>query len=314
VLLHRALHGALGTDPPSLTAVGLQPLPGLTTRYRLQARDIIGGSPTGDFAVTDPAWAWLAGRSYTDQDKSYSKGAEYSFGQRAFKFLLTDDDPRFLQIGQRIHVEFLTFMAGTEIKLMINANYTDTTTELFETSLGNLEEGKGYYINVPTPAWTKELSHFTLGLGGFFGAAQEVITCRYKKASPYKKEVFYRNSMGGFQNFIFGGKTEESHSESGEILDPISYPSEDGTKGQSLVFNQRSQDSMILRSGWISLAERLALKDMLLHNQAYLVVGSQLRKLIITNATHQTRKDGEFLYAIEIQARFTYENTALTNV
>jgi hypothetical protein len=292
--------------------VGLQPLPGLTARYRLLARDIIGGMASGGFAVTDPAWAWLAGRSYTDQDKSYSKGAEYSFGQRAFKFLLTDDDPRYLQIGQRIHVEFLCFQAGTDIKLRINANYTDATTELFETSLGNLEEGKGYYINAPTPAWTKELSHFTIGLGGFFGAASEVITCRYKKPSPYKKEVFYRNSMGGFQNFIFGGKTEESHSQSGDILDQVSYPPEDGTKGQSLVFNQRSQDSMILRSGWISLAERLALKDMLLHNQAYLVIGSQLRKLIITNASHQTRKDGEYLYALEIQARFAYENTALT--
>jgi hypothetical protein len=53
---------------------------------------------------------------------------------------------------------------------------------------------------------------------------------------------------------------------------------------------------------------------MLLHNQAYLVVGSQLRKLIITNATHQTRKDGEYLYALEIQARFAYENTALTSL
>jgi hypothetical protein len=307
VLLHRALHGILDTAPPSLTSVGLQPLPGLTARYRLQARDIIGGVATDGFTPTDPAWAWLAGRSYTDQGTSYSVG-------RAYKFLRTDDSPRYIQLGQRLHVEFISFIACEAAILRVRAQYTDDTEEEFDIEIGAVEEGKGYYFNLPTPVWTKELLRFYISLSGYIGASMESMLFYYKKATRYQQEIFYRNSMGGFQNFIFGGKTEENHTESGEILDQVIFPPEDATIGHSLVFNQRSQDSIVLRSGWITLPERLALKDMLLHNQAYLVVGSQLRKLIITNATHQTRKDGEYLYALEIQARFAYENTALTSL
>lgn len=307
VQIHRALKGLLGPKPPSLTILGLQPIRGLAIEYRLLARDIVGGVPSGNFTPTDPAQAWLAGRSLADLAGSYSAG-------KAYRWLIADSGTNYLYPGQRLHFEFLTLQAGEDIKLRLTAHYTDETSELFETSLGNLPAFRTYYINLPAPVYSKPLDHFTLGLGGYFGAMSDAVYYRYKKAAQYSREIMFRNSLGGFQSFVLTGKAELSHSESGDILDTVEYPPLDSVAGHSLVFNQRSVDSLVLRSGWISYNERRALKDMLLHNEVYLVTANQLRKIIITNATHQERKDGEYLYAIEFQARYAYDESARTQL
>ncbi|MFN3802456.1 hypothetical protein, partial [Belliella pelovolcani] len=64
VLIHRALMGTLKASPPDLTALGLQEKNGIIKRYRLLARDVVGGNPSGGFTTTSIAHAWLAGQKY----------------------------------------------------------------------------------------------------------------------------------------------------------------------------------------------------------------------------------------------------------
>lgn len=304
VLIHRALMGALKASPPSLTAVGLIPFTGICKKYRLQARDIVGGVAMGTFAISDPAHAWLAGQSYTDHGYDLSEG-------RAYKFLYTQDDPKYFHPNQRFHFQFLTFIAGEDISLLIQAHYTDNTTEDFSTPLGDLTAFTGYAINVPKPVWTKPLEKFIVTLTGFF-ASSEAINCYFRKASQYAQEVFYLNSHGGYENFVFTGKSEYTNTVSGEVFESQVYPGDAADPGNYQSFNQKSFDGVILRSGWLRYADLLALKDMVLRNEVYLVEGTKLRKLIIANATYPTRKDGEFLYSVEIQGRFGFDNTALS--
>jgi hypothetical protein len=302
-LIHRALMGALKPTPPSLTAVGLQSFTSICKAYRLLARDVVGGVPAAEFAVAGTSHAWLAGQSYTNQTNDL-------YQSRAYRLLSTQGSPRYIHPDQRIFVGFLTFIAGTSIQMIITATYTDDTTEEFTIELGNVDSFTGYQMTVPTPIWTKPVASFNLRLFGFIGASMESMNYYYTRPTQWKQEIFYLNSRGGFDNFIFTGKKEESQTDTGEIFEGQLFPPLVAQEGNYITFNQRSYESFILRSGWINNAQREALKDLTLRNEAYLVVGTELRKLIISNATYQTRKDGEFLYSLEIQARCAYDHYA----
>jgi hypothetical protein len=305
VLIHRALMGALKPTPPNLTASGLNSYTSICKKYRLLARDVVGGIPTGNFEISGTAHAWLAGQKYTRQ-------ANELVGGRAYLFLQTQGIIRYLHPDQRIHIQFLTFMSGEDIKLSIEAQYTDSTTEEFEINLGNINSHTAYYITIPKPAFDpeKKLFRFSLRMFGFIGGSQGSMLFYYTRPTQWKQEIFYLNSLGGFENFMFTGKKEEAHTDTGEIFEGQLYPPLVAEEGNYQTFNQRSHESFTLRSGWINYAQREALKDLTLRNEAYMVVGSDLRKLIITNATYQTRKDGEFLYSLELQARFAYDQHA----
>jgi hypothetical protein len=303
VLIHRALMGTLKPTAPSLTAVGLQSFTSICKKYRLLARDVVGGIPSGAFEISDTSHAWLAGQAYTRQTNDLYQG-------RAYQFLTTAGSFQYLHPDQRIFLSFLAFLAGEDIQLIIEAQYTDATTEEFIIELGTIEAFTGYYITIPTPAWEKPLTRFSLRLFGFIGGSQGSMLYYYTRPTQWKQEIFYLNSRGGFENIMFTGKKEESHTGTGEVFEGQLFPPLDAQEGNYLTFNQRSHESFTLRSGWINAIQREALKDLTLRNEAYLVVGTALRKVIITNATYEHRKDGEFLYSLELQARFAYDHHA----
>lgn len=306
-LIHRALQGALKATAPNIAASGLQFRSGICKRYRLRARDVVGGIPSGAFADTGPAHAWLAGQSYRNSSNDF-------VGSRAFRFLSTQGSPRYFHPSQRIYIEFITFLAATDANLIITAYYEDNTTEEFTTNLGVLAAFHAYGIRIPTPAWAKPLRYFMIALDGFIGGSMETINCFYTKPSQFAQEIFYLNSLGGYENFVFTGKTEESNTETGEVFEGQLLPPLTAQEGNFMAFNQRSTEGFTLRSGWINEKQRRALKDLTLRNEAYLVQGNQLLRLLISNASYQVRKDGEFLYSLEFQARFAYENVAYSRV
>lgn len=304
-IINRCLLGALKATPPNITATGLTEYGQICKKFRIRVRDLIGGVPSGAFVTIEPAHAWLAGNSF--QDNATNPAAN-----RAYRILWTQSSNRFLHPNQSIFLPFLTFQAGTDIQLRINARYTDDTTEIFETPLGNLTAFTNYGITVPRPVWTKELDYFTISLGGFFGGSAEAINVRLLPASQYSQQVFYLNSFGGYENFIFTGKSEFSFTTTSDSFEANLHPGSSSNEGNYTTFNEKLYDSVTLRSGYIKPSQLIALKDMVLRNEVYLVQGTNLRKLKITNATYPQRKDGEFLFSIEIQARFAYDHVALS--
>ncbi|MFN3802197.1 hypothetical protein, partial [Belliella pelovolcani] len=205
-----------------------------------------------------------------------------------------------------------TFMAATGVNIVITAKYADDTEEDFTTMLGDLAAFRAFGIKLETPTWTKALKFFQIKLTGLIGGSMESLNFYYTSASRFKKELFYLNSLGGYESVIFTGKTEESDNFQGDIIEGQLFPSESDNPGNYQVVNQRHQDELILRSGYINDRQRKAINDMLLRNEVYLRDGNSLRKLIIANATYPRDKDGEFLNSVTIQARYAFENSALS--
>lgn len=304
IVINRALVGVLKASPPNLNTAGLQLLPGIVKRYRIRARDLIGGLPTGDFTTTDPANAWLAGQSYS------SMGDDNLYSRRAFVFLSSQGDNRTFHPNQDLYIEFLTLIAAESIDIQIEAYYTDSTQESFIIPIGGLAAFQKYGLNIPKPAFTKEVKYCSLALSGFLDASATNMSIYFSKTSNYERHLYYLNSLGGYEGIVFTGKTEEFDTTSSDLIEGVLFPAAQSQSGNFQTINQSMFESFTLRSGFLSLRQRNAIKDMTLRNEVYLKIGNNLRKIILSPATFPTRKDGEFLYSIEISARLAYDHTA----
>jgi hypothetical protein len=307
VLINRALLGSLRPAPPSLVTETLQYQPQTTCAYRLAARDIIGGAALTEFEFSDTYHGWLAGRSYLDAAGSY-------VDDKAFIFLTTQQENRFLKKGQRLMLPFLALVDSESVNVVIQINYKDQTQEIIELPLGEIESYKAYSYILELPEPEKELDFYLVSLTGFSSGGQGSIKIFIKKQGKFNQEVVYLNSMGGYDNFIFTGKSEFTHTDTGEVFESQLFPADVAQQGNYRAFNQKSTEGVILRTGWLERREILTLRDLTLRNEAYLVVNSQLRKILITNASYRTSKDGEFLQSLEISARFAFDNHSYTKV
>jgi hypothetical protein len=284
----------------------LQTRSDIIKRYRIKSRDVIGGIPSGEFNTSSPYLAWLAGKSYKNLNTDFLSGM-------AYRFLYTSATPRRISPNQLLYVEFITLDAGTGISLRLNATYTDNTTQLFTYSLGNVNAYTAYGYKIAPPAYTKEVKSFTISLFGFT-STMESISCSYTQKNLYETEIFYLNSLGGYENCTFTGKTEFSETHSADAFEAQLYPPLNAQKGNYQTFNQKGNEVMVLRSGWVTKEERKGLIDLTLRNEAYLRESLTLEKMLLANGTRVVSKDGEFLYSLEINARFAYDNDALSRV
>jgi hypothetical protein len=302
-LIHRALMGALSPLPPDLSTSTAQEINGLIKKYRLRARDVIGGEPAGTFNNSDPAHAWLAGRSYLDFDTDILIG-------KAYHFLSTKPLARRYHQDEKIILYLLPLVSGTATLRAI-IHFTDGTTQSDTAkTFGSVSPYRPKYLNYTLPTVSKVIDYIEFDITGLSGTAEKLTYKLISSPGPYFRQLVYLNSLGGYDSIPLIGKTEETHTDSGEIFDGILFPPLDAQVGNLQSINQRSVEGFTLRTGWISFQERQALKDLTLRNEAYLVEGTKLNKLLITNAAYQLRKDGEFLYSLEFQARYAYENVA----
>lgn len=301
-LIHRALMGALKATPPDLSTSTVQGIETIIRRYRLLARDIIGGQATSEFHATSPANAWLAGRSYIDFGKDLLTG-------NAYLWLSTRPRERRIHPQEKI-VLYLLPLVSASAGLSVQIHFTDGTSQI-DTSktFGSLTAYRPVYLNYTIPAVTKSISHITFQATGF--SVGEKLTYRMiQNPGPYFRQVLYLNSLGGFDSIAMVGKTEVTQTDSGEVFEGQLFPPLDAQEGNHRAINQTSVVGFKLRTGWISLAERTALKDLTLRNEAYLVDGNKLVKLLITNSNYLIQKDGEFLYSLEITAREAFKNAS----
>lgn len=306
-LIHRALMGALSPTPPDLSTSTVQEINGLIKKYRLRARDVVGGEPAGTFNNSDPAHAWLAGRSYLDFDTDILTG-------KAYYFLTSKPTTRRYHSQEKIFLYLLPLVSGTATLRAI-ITFTDGTTQSDTAkTFGSVSPYRPKYLVYTLPAVAKVIDYIEFDITGLTGTAEKLTYKLISNPGPYHQTLVYLNSLGGYDSFPLIGKTEETHTDSGEIFDGVLFPPLNAQAGNLQSINQRSVEGFTLRTGWINLQERQALKDLTLRNEAYLVEGTKLKKLLISNAAYQIRKDGEFLYSLEFQARYAYENAAYSRI
>lgn len=301
-VIHKALQGALTYFLPSLTATGSQAMPGPVKRYRLKARDVVDGIGVGELEATDPGRAWLAGQSYTRQGTDLLSG-------KAYLFLTTRSMDRRLHPQEIIHLQVLPVSSGTP-SVRIKAIFTDGTDQTDSVTLSAATALVPFAVNVALPTYSKTAQSLEIDLTGLTGVAEKLTYRLISRPTPFFRQLFYANSLGGLDHLALTGKCEEINTPSGEIFEAQEFPAANGQLGNSRAFNQRATDSLILRTGYLSQAEMRSLRDLTLRNEAWILEGSALRKIILANAQWTPKQDDQYLHGLELTARYAWDEIA----
>lgn len=301
-VLHKTLQGALSYFLPNLTVSGSQAMPGPVKRYRLKARDVVDGIPEGSLVATDPGRAWLAGQSYTAQGTDLLSG-------KAYLFLTTRSLIRRLHPQEKIHLQVLQLATGTPT-VRIKALFTDGTDQTDTLGLSAGTALVPFAVNITLPTYTKTAHTIEIDLTGLSGTAEKLTYQLISRPAPYFRQLFYANSLGGLDHLALTGKFEEITTPSGEIFEAQEFPAANGQLGNSRAFNQRATDSLILRTGYMSEAEKRSLRDLTLRNEAWILDGLAFRKIILSNTQWTVKADDQYLHALELTARYAWDEIA----
>jgi hypothetical protein len=301
-VIHKALQGALTYFLPNLTIPGAQAMPGPVKRYRLKARDVVDGIPDGSLVATDPGRAWLAGQAYVAHGTDLLSG-------RAYLFLTTRSLLRRLHPQEKIHLQVLPVSSGTPT-VRIKALFTDGTDQTDTVGLGAAAALVPFAVNISIPAYSKTAHTIEIDITGLSGTAEKLTYRLISRPGPWFRQIFYANSLGGLDHLALTGKCEEIHTPTGEFFEAQEYPLANGQRGNSRAFNQRATDSILLRTGFMSQAEKISLRDLTLRNELWILEGNALRKLILTNAQWSPKSDDNYLHALELTARYSWDEMA----
>lgn len=301
-VIHKALQGALSYFLPNLTVSGSQAMPGPVKRYRLKVRDVIDGIPDGSLVATDPGRAWLAGQSYTAQGTDLTSG-------KAYLFLTTRSLTRRLHPQEKIHLQVLQLATGTPT-VRIKALFTDGTDQTDTVTLSAGTALLPFAVNITLPTYTKTAHTIEIDITGLTGTAEKLTYKLISQPTPFFRQLFYANSLGGLDHLGLSGKSEEINTPTGELFEAQEYPPSGGQVGNTRSFNQRATDSLTLRTGYMSEAEARSLRDLTLRNEAWILEGNALRKIILNNASWTVKADDQYLHALELTARYAWDEIA----
>lgn len=301
-VLHKTLQGALSFFLPNLTVSGSQAMAGPIKRYRLKARDVVDGVSQGSFVATDPSRAWLAGQSYTAHGTNLLSG-------KAYLFLTTRSLTRRLHPQEKIHLQVLPAVSGTPT-VRIKAIFTDGTNQTDTVTLSAATALVPFAVNIILPTYSKTARTIEIDLTGLTGTAEKLTYQLIAKPTPFFRQIFYANSLGGLDHLCLTGKAEEINTPTGELFEAQEYPSANGQIGNTRAFNQRATDSLTLRTGYLSEAEARSLRDLTLRNEAWILEGTALRKILITNGSWTVKADDQYLQALELSVRYAWDELA----
>lgn len=298
--VNRALLGLLNYHRPNLSlTTGTETAAKLLYRYRLRHQLLVDGVPDGSEAVTAARHAWMAGRPYRYPDLDVWEG-------KAYLWLSTRPLNRNVCPMEHQLLYVLPLEDGTYV-LEETKTYANGTTATTLRSLGVQEQYRAFVFRYELPADWANIAQVSLRLAGRELAA-EVLTLRPRANPRYAVQVLYGNSLGGFDSYCFAGKQENYSEPFGELLERELQPDHDRQEGTLETYNQGSFDSLVLRTGYLSLEEKLALKDMELRNHMYVVDGNQLMRVVLEPAERLDEKDGDTIHGLSYRARVAHVN------
>lgn len=300
--LDRALLGRMRFHRPDLSiTLNAVPCNGVVHRYGFTYRLMVDGEPTGSNTVESGLHAWLAGKPYAFPDVNPWEG-------KAYLWLTTRPMVRPVHPMER-NIFYIMPLETGEYTLETVIHYKNTIKETSTRSLGSQDRYRPFFFRYFLPDDWEDILQIELAIRGRI-LTEEVLTLRPQADPQFAAQVFFGNSLGGFDSFCFAGKQENFSETTGELLETALQPDHDRQEGTLSAYNRLSYDSLVLRTGYVSLPEKNALKDMSLRNHIYLVDGTELRKILLENTESFDRKDGTYIHSAEYRARLAFDNNS----
>ena len=294
----RALLGKMAWHRPKLNlGLATEVCQGIIHRYRLRTTLFVDGDQDGGESLTAVRHAWMAGRPYDFPDVNICEG-------KAYLWLTTRPMERVIYPMEKSIFYILPLETGTYI-LESTIHYKNTIVESISRSLGSQSRYRPFAFTYSLPDYIEDIEKIEIRIAGR-NLKEEVITLFPKENPEFALQVLYGNSLGGFDSFCLYGKKEDYSAPSSELFEGIQQPGHDRSEGTISSFNHSAFDSFIFRTGYITIEEKFALRDMLLRNQIYMVKDNTLKKLVIENTEYFTGKDGVYLNSAEIKARLAF--------
>jgi hypothetical protein len=128
----------------------------------------------------------------------------------------------------------------------------------------------------------------------------------------FEKIFYYRNSLGGYDVIRFTGDTEKSkmieYDESGKFL-PSNYSA---ATGESVKNDLNYNDVYEAGSGLLDKDVKIALEDLLISKDVYVVIGTKLLSIFIMNKDEKIYNEGDDLHPLVLKYRRNYTNRAFS--
>ena len=298
--ISRAILPTFNNLVPNATNENFYTISGIVKRFKLRARDVVGGIPEGSFTETAIFHAIHAGTSKEEGEKDLS--------DLAYVFLATRKTNKRIHLDEKIHIEFLPLVSGNA---SINVNFTTfNSSDTFTMGTTAVTAFVPQGINVPLPnrSAIKTFSVEIIGLAG----SRDIMEFEQVTYPVFKfRQLFYRNSMGGFETLGLIGLNEFQSTTKSDIFETEESVNPSVSFGNSIAFNQRTTETFILRSGFLSPEDIKKCIDLPLRNEAFLFEDNLMKKLFIQPGTFKTFKDRENLFSLDFQARLAYSNHSI---
>ena len=125
-----------------------------------------------------------------------------------------------------------------------------------------------------------------------------------------EKVFFYRNSFSAYDTFRFTGKSDINLEYERSIGATVREEKDTFFNAPSKQFSAKETENCKANSGWISLAEKNCIRELLLSTETYEQIGKELFQIIV-KSTKVTPffKGGEYLYNLEIEYERAYQNS-----
>jgi hypothetical protein len=285
----------------------------------LEIKDTVEGTEaqSGNFEVLKGGKGWLGFAAGLGPDLVYTPLTN------EYQILTVKKKTRRVNSQDPLQITILPLVSAGTATLALTATYNDGTTELVNVDLGALtanapvvvnisDQVRGYAALQPTKQWVKLQVTITELTGSELTLFIEPIQ------SPWQRYFVYENSLGAFDTFCTTGKAGYSESITKTSLNK--YQPNIYTTDQALVgtANHLANGKVAVNTGYLTAAERLAVKDMLLSEKVYEFIGyngQQLLVPVVFNTSEITlHTDGENLQAMTLEYSYAYTEATLDQI
>lgn len=129
-----------------------------------------------------------------------------------------------------------------------------------------------------------------------------------------ERRFLFRNSLSGYDTFRCLGVQESNvdyeRSEAMQVLDAV----ETSQNAPKVQYNLTEEQKFKANSGWVTAEQKQWLRDLLISDEIYEIVGTRLFKVVIDSKKAFLFKDQEYLYALEFEYSRAYTDKYYSSV
>lgn len=287
---------------PDLSATSAQPAHSVMD-YRLFATFFLDGLPVGSRQQVGTGKAIKAG---------HSTGRAVDLAGKAYIFLSTQPmENRLIDMGATLPVYVLPLSSGSATLQAVITTYAGQT-ETVTRSLGSVSALTPVYTNLSFPLIAvNEVASILISVTGLSGAAEVIDALPIRAVGRRRKQLLYRNSLGGYDSASFDGISIRGANISNELYEGTDAPGVNPA-GVTRSVNNRLQERFNFRSGYMNRGWARAMMDMFLHNTVLLVEEDGLLPIRIAGSDYDFDTDDTGLFTVQFSGQSIYSEKAFS--